>query len=63
MRVGVCVCMGEGVLVNVSKDKIRSVCTCQPREIWNGPIPNVQQPKTEGVLHLEPGGKLCHTAE
>lgn len=25
-------------LANVSKDKIRSVCTCQPHEIWNGPI-------------------------
>lgn len=25
-------------LVNVSKDKIRSVCTCQPHEIWNSPI-------------------------
>lgn len=51
--VGPCECL---------KDKIKSVCTCQPREIWNGPIPNVRQPKTEGVLHLEPGGKLCQTA-
>lgn len=25
-------------LANVSKYKIRSVCTCQPHEIWNGPI-------------------------